>query len=248
MLMDSPGWQSADFSAVQFMEFAGGQLPRHVFDAFAAAGVSVQAVYGATETGPAVLQMPVADAARKLGSVGRAVQHTRVRLVDAQGQDVAAGDIGEIWVSGPSVSDGYWASPEANAESFTDHWFRTGDAAYRDDEGFYFVVDRFKNMYKSGGENVYPAEVEAVLAAHPNVAEIAIIGVADPKWGESGLAVVVTRDGGDITIDSISEFCRGRLAKFKLPTKVVTVQSIPHHDSGKRDLQQLKRTFGNSGT
>lgn len=247
MLLDSSGWKAADFSAVRFMEFAGGQLPRHVFDAFAAARVTLQAVYGATETGPAVMQMPAGDAARKLGSAGRAVQHTRVRLVGVHGKDVAPGEIGEIWVSGPSVSDGYWASPEADAESFKDRWFKTGDAAYRDDEGFYFVVDRFKNMYKSGGENVYPAEVEAILTEHPNIAEIAIIGVADPKWGETGLAVVVTRDGGDMTIESISEFCRGRVAKFKLPTRVVTVPSIPHHDSGKRDLQRLKRTFGNVG-
>ncbi|MGW9027275.1 class I adenylate-forming enzyme family protein [Streptomyces sp. NPDC055722] len=247
MLMDSSGWKTADFSGVRFMEFAGGRLPRHVFDAFAAKGVTLQAVYGATETGPAVMQMPVADAARKLGSIGRAVQHTRVRLVGDEGKEVAPGEIGEIWVSGPSVTDGYWASPEANAESFEGRWFRTGDAAYRDDEGFYFVVDRFKNMYKSGGENVYPAEVEAVLIEHPNITELAIIGVADQKWGETGLAVVVTRDGADMTIESILQFCRNRVAKFKLPTRVVTVPSIPHHDSGKRDLQWVERTFGNVG-
>jgi len=246
-LMAASGWQAADLSAVRFMEFAGGRLPPHVFDAFADKGVTLQAVYGATETGPAVTQMPVADAARKLGSVGRAVQHTRVRLVRDDGKDAAAGDIGEIWVSGPSVTDGYWSSPEADAESFEGPWFKTGDAAYRDDEGFYFVVDRFKNMYKSGGENVYPAEVEAVLVEHPNIAEIAIIGVADPKWGETGLAVVVTRDGSDMEIESIFDFCRGRVANFKLPTRVVTVQSIPRHDSGKRDLQQLKRTFADAG-
>ena len=245
MLMDSPGWSAADFSAVRFMEFAGGRLPRRVFDAFAEKGVTLQAVYGATETGPAVLQMPAADAARKLDSAGRAVQHTRVRLVGEDGKDVTPGNIGEIWVSGPSVTDGYWASPEADAESFEGRWFKTGDAAYRDDEGFYFVVDRFKNMYKSGGENVYPAEVEAVLVEHPNIAEIAIVGVADPKWGETGLAVVVTRDGSDMTVDSMLEFCRDRVAKFKLPTRVVTVESIPRHDSGKRDLRWLKRTFAN---
>ena len=243
MLMDSPGWPTADFSAVRFMEFAGGKLPQHVFDAFAGKGVTLQAVYGATETGPAVLQMPVADAARKLGSTGRAVQHTRVRLVTEDGEDAAAGEVGEIWVSGPSVTDGYWDSPEANAEAFEEGWFKTGDAAYRDDEGFYFVVDRFKNMYKSGGENVYPAEVEAVLIEHPNIAEIAILGVADSKWGETGLAVLVTRDGSEMTVSAILEFCRDRIAKFKLPTRVVTVQSIPRYDSGKRDLQQLRRTF-----
>jgi fatty-acyl-CoA synthase len=247
MLMDSSGWQTADFSGIRFMEFAGGRLPRHVFDAFAAKGVTLQAVYGATETGPAVTQMPVADAARKLGSIGRSVQHTRVRLVGDEGKDVSPGEIGEIWVSGPSVTDGYWASPEVDAESFEGRWFRTGDAAYQDGEGFYFVVDRFKNMYKSGGENVYPAEVEAVLIEHPNIAEIAIIAVADPKWGETGLAVVVTRDGADMTVESILEFCRDRVAKFKLPTRVVTVPGIPHHDSGKRDLQWVQRTFGTAG-
>jgi len=247
LLMDSPGWDAADFSGIRFMEFAGGRLPRHVFDAFAAKGVTLQAVYGATETGPAVMQMPAADAARKPGSIGRAVQHTRVRLVDVDGKDVAPGEIGEIRVSGPSVTDGYWDSPETDAETFECGWFKTGDAAYRDDEGFYFVVDRFKNMYKSGGENVYPAEVEGVLLEHPNIAEIAIIGVADPKWGETGLAVVVTRDGREMTMESILAFCRDRVAKFKLPTRVVTVPAIPHHDSGKRDLQWLKRTFGNDG-
>jgi fatty-acyl-CoA synthase len=244
MIMDSQNWGRANFSAMQFMEFAGGRLPRHILEAFQGKGVTLQSVYGATETGPAVTQMPKADAVRKLGSIGRPVQHSRIRLVGADGEDAARGDIGEIWVSGPSVTAGYWGAPAETEAAFAKTWFKTGDAAYVDDEGFYFAVDRFKNMYKSGGENVYPAEVEAVLVEHPNIAEIAIIGVADPKWGETGVAIVVTRDGSDLDLQDIARFCGDRVARFKLPTRVVNVAEIPHHDSGKRDIQLLRRMYG----
>jgi len=243
MLMDSENWAAADFSATQFMEFAGGRLPAHVLEAFQSKGVTLQSVYGATETGPAVTQMPKPDAVRKLGSIGRAVQHSRIRLVGQDGVDVARGEIGEIWVAGPSVSAGYWDAQAETDAAFEHGWFQTGDAAYVDDEGFYFAVDRFKNMYKSGGENVYPAEVEAVLMEHPNVAEIAIIGVPDPKWGETGVAIVVTRDGADLALEDLARFCGDQVARFKLPTRLVNVREIPHHESGKRDLQLLRRTY-----
>jgi fatty-acyl-CoA synthase len=243
MMTEAKSWARADFSSVRYMEFAGGRLPKHIFEAFEAKGVILQSVYGATETGPAVTQMPRDDARRKLGSIGRAVPHSRVRLVDALGHDVVRGEIGELWVSGPSITTGYWDAPDQTAAAFETPWFMTGDAAYQDDEGFYFAVDRFKNMYKTGGENVYPAEVEAMLIEHPNIAEIAIIGIADAKWGETGLAVAVTRDGADLTLEEIARFCGDRIARFKLPTRVVTVAEIPHHDSGKRDLRRLRRDF-----
>jgi fatty-acyl-CoA synthase len=243
MLTESPLWPDADLSGVKYLEMGGSRIPVWLQDAFRAKGQLLQSVYGATETGPAVFQMPKEHAVGRPGSIGRKVLHTQVRLVTPEGNDAATGEIGEIWVSGPSITSGYWGQEGARDEFFTDSWFRTGDAAYADADGFHYAVDRFKNMYKSGGENVFPAEVQAVLAEHPDIAEVAVIGVADPRWGETGLAVVVSHGDVALTSADLAAFCGDRLARYKLPTRVVMTDSIPHNATGKLDLPRIRAMY-----
>jgi fatty-acyl-CoA synthase len=170
---------------------------------------------------------------RKAGSVGRPVFHSRARLVDEQGRDVAPGAVGELALAGPHVCSGYWRRPQATAEAMPDGWWRTGDLAQVDDEGYYFIVGRRKDLFISGGENVYPAEVEGTLALHPGIAEVAVIGRPDPKWGEVGLAVVVPRQPGALAAQDVLMFCDGKLARYKIPKAVVFTDSLPRNAMGK---------------
>jgi fatty-acyl-CoA synthase len=167
-----------------------------------------------------------------------------VRLVDEDGHDVRVGDPGEIWIKGPSVTPGYWGKD--NAEYFTDGWFRTGDVARRDEEGFYYLVDRVKDMYKSGGENVYPAEVERLLLEHPDIAEVAVIGVSDPKWGEVGLALVVSAPGAAVTMETIDAAIAGRLARYKHPKRLLVVDELARNVTGKVSKVELRKQYGGS--
>ncbi|MDT7610906.1 MAG: fatty-acyl-CoA synthase, partial [Pseudonocardiales bacterium] len=172
------------------------------------------------------------------------VQHTQLRVVDEEGNDVAPGEVGEAWVRGPSILPGYWRRDPATDPAFHRGWFRSGDAMRTDPDGFCYLTGRFKDMYKSGGENVFAAEVEDVLVGHPDIAEIGIIGVADPKWGEVGRAVVVVRGGAAVTVDSITAFAADKLAAFKLPRSVVTVAALDRNSSGKVVKGTLKQKYG----
>jgi fatty-acyl-CoA synthase len=243
MITESALWPEADLSGVKYLEMGGSRIPAWLQDAFRAKGQVLQSVYGATETGPAVMQMPQEHAAGRPDSIGRRVLHTQVRLVTPEGQDATPGEIGEIWVSGPSITRGYWGQEHKHDEFFSGSWFRTGDAAYRDDDGFYYAVDRFKNMYKSSGENVFPAEVESVLADCPDIAEIAVIGVPDSRWGETGLAIVVSHGGVELTSADLAVFCGDRLARYKIPTRVVMTDSLPRNATGKLDLPRIRAIY-----
>ncbi len=170
--------------------------------------------------------------------------HVQIKLVGADRQNVPAGGVGEIWVKGPAITHGYIG--RAADEDFTDGWFHTGDVARVDDEGYYYLVDRLKDMYKSGGENVSSVEVETVLALHEDVREVAVIGVHDDVWGEVGLAIVVPRQGSRPTIESLRGICEGRLARFKQPRHLELVESLPRNVTGKVAKDQLRRQF--SGT
>jgi acyl-CoA synthetase (AMP-forming)/AMP-acid ligase II len=173
------------------------------------------------------------DAFRKQGSVGKALITLEVRLVDEQGRDVAAGEIGEIIVRGPTVMKEYYNLPGDTAGTLRDGWLHTGDLARSDEEDFLYIVDRKKDMVNSGGENVYPAEVEAVLHQHPKILEVAVIGIPDPQWGETVCAVVVPRPGEELTEAEVIEFTMGRLAGYKKPRKVVFTGALPRNPSGK---------------
>ena len=197
-----------------------------------------------TETGPLMLYLDAVDAARKAGSAGKPAMHAGFRLVGPEGGDVGDGEVGEIWLRGPSITRGYWNNPEATAAAFSDGWLRTGDAAMRDAQGYYFIVDRWKDMYISGGENVYPAEVENVLYRHPAIAEAAVIGVASPRWGEVGRAIVVLKPGAVLDEAEVIAHCAANLARYKLPQGVVFTDILPRNATGKVHKPTLRAAHG----
>ncbi|MFM5954423.1 MAG: AMP-binding protein [Novosphingobium sp.] len=241
-------WQHPDFAPEKFhglkMYVTGGAPnPKAQVERFARAGIRFSDGFGMSET-CSNFAMPVLDVERlieKAGSCGLPLLAVQTRIVDEQGQDVAQGETGELWVRGPSVTKGYWNQPELTAKAFSDGWFKTGDAALQDADGFYYLVDRKKDMYISGGENVYPAEVEAVLAELGEVAEAAVIGVPDERWGEVGRAFVIPRAGASLSEDQVIAHCRARLARFKVPVRVVITDAIPRTASGKVQKHLLPR-------
>jgi fatty-acyl-CoA synthase len=228
-----PRFAETDFSRLLIAGVGGAPMPVPLLAIWEGRGVALTQGYGMTETSPAVLALDTADAARKAGSAGKPVLHTEVRIVNAEGTDVTPGEVGELWVKGPNVTPGYWNRPEANATSFTDGWLHTGDAARTDEEGYFYIVDRVKDMYISGGENVYPAEVENVLYQLPAVAEAAVIGVPDARWGEVGMAVLALKAEHDCDEATVIAHCRERLAHFKCPRVVRFVDALPRNATGK---------------
>jgi fatty-acyl-CoA synthase len=244
-IADQPGFDAADFSSIRCAIVAGGLAPVPLIRRYEARGILLEAHYGGTEMGPAVLALNPTDRTQlEAGSVGRPVQHTAVRLVDDTGRDVGAGEEGEIWIKGPSVTPGYWGKDPS--EFFTDGWFRTGDVARRDDDGYYYLVDRVKDMYKSGGENVYPAEVERLLLEHPAIAEVAVIGTPDAKWGEVGLALVVAAPGAEVTLDTLHEAIGDRLARYKHPRQLLVVDELARNVTGKVSKVDLRKQYSGS--
>jgi fatty-acyl-CoA synthase len=241
-MTETPGFAAADLSRLRHGIIAGAIASPELLELWADRGFPLQPQYGGTEMGPMATALD--DEAANLdhakrGSTGRAAPHTQIRLVDAAGRDVADGVTGEIWLRGPSITVGYW--DRDNADYFTeDGWFRTGDSAYRDQSGFYYPVGRVKEMFKSGGENIYPAEVEQVLSLHPDVRDVGVVGVADEEWGEVGLAVVVPEPGATITLDGLNTFAGQRLARYKLPKRLAVVDEIPRNVTGKVSREQLR--------
>jgi len=238
-----PAFASADFSRLAIGGVGGAPMPIPLLATWEARGVALQQGYGMTETSPAVLALDREDAARKAGSAGKPVLHTEVRIVRPDGSDADTGELGELWVKGPNVTPGYWNRPDANASSFTDGWLHTGDATRVDEEGFYYIVDRWKDMYISGGENVYPAEVENVLHQIGAVAEAAVIGIPDPQWGETGLAIVAVKPGSNLSEAEIHAHCTANLARFKCPRLVRFVDALPRNATGKIHKPTLRQTF-----
>jgi fatty-acyl-CoA synthase len=233
----------ADLSRLQVAGVGGAPMPVPLLEAWLSRGVALIQGYGMTETSPAVLALDRRDAARKIGAAGLPVLHTEVRIVDELGADVPAGEMGELWVRGPNITPGYWNRPDANASSFTDGWLHTGDAARVDEEGFYYIVDRTKDMYISGGENVYPAEVESVLYQLPELAEAAVIGIPDERWGEVGMAIVVVKPGMALSAEQVIDHCRENLARFKLPRTVTFIEALPRNATGKVHKPTLRQQY-----
>ncbi|NOY54457.1 MAG: long-chain fatty acid--CoA ligase [Actinobacteria bacterium] len=242
-LAEDPAWADADLSKVTSWASGGSALPVALLERYAERGVVIRQGMGLTETSPTLFLTDEEHALSKAGSVGKPVLHTAIRIVDEAGRDVARGEIGELWAKGPNVTPGYWHRPDANAASFTDGWLHTGDAARMDDDGYVFIVDRWKDMFISGGENVYPAEVEQVLFRHPNVLDVAVIGVPDERWGEVGVAVVVPRDADAFDADELLGFCDGRLARYKIPKRAVVVDELPRNAAGKVLKRVLRDTL-----
>jgi fatty-acyl-CoA synthase len=239
-----PDFATADFSRLIIGGVGGAAMPVPLLKIWEGRGVALQQGYGMTETSPAVLVLDRQDAARKAGSAGKPVLHTEVRIVRPDGTDAAIGELGELWVKGPNITPGYWNRPDANKNSFTDGWLHTGDATRIDEEGFYFIVDRWKDMYISGGENVYPAEVENVLYQHPAIAEAAVIGVPDQHWGEIGVAIVAVKPGHLLNQTDIDAHCAANLARFKCPALIHFVEALPRNATGKVHKPTLRETYG----
>jgi len=238
-----PLFESADFNRLGVGGVGGAPMPVTLLKVWETRGVALLQGYGMTETSPAVLTLDRADAVRKAGSSGKPVLHTEVRIVRPDGSDADVGELGELWVKGPNVTPGYWNRPDANAACFTDGWLHTGDAVRIDDEGFYTIVDRWKDMYISGGENVYPAEVEGVLHQLDAVAEAAVIGVPSPQWGESGLAIIAVKPGHAISEAEIHAHCLANLARFKCPWAIRFVDALPRNATGKIHKPTLRERF-----
>jgi fatty-acyl-CoA synthase len=240
-MQQHPRWETADFSRLRMLLSGGAPCPLPIFQRFWERGVDFKTGYGLTEAGPNTFWLPPADVRRKPGAVGFPLLHIDVMIVDAAGRTCETGEVGELLVRGPHVCAGYWNRPEETARAIVDGWLHTGDLACRDAEGYYTIVGRLKDVIISGGENIYPAEVESVLAAHPAVLEVALIGAPDPKWGEVPWAVVVPRPGQTLDLEALFAFAGKRLARFKLPKRIVTVSELPRTGAGKIDKELLKK-------
>lgn len=244
-LLQYPNFDKADLSSVVHWGSGGSSLPPSLVQQYAEKGIIIQQGFGMTETGPTVFIIDRENAVGKAGSVGKPVLHTDVCIMDRQGNVLGPNEVGELCIRGGNVTTGYWNRPEATAEAIKDGWLHSGDAAMFDDEGFYTIVDRWKDMFISGGENVYPAEVENVIYQHPAVAETAVIGVPHPKWQETGRALVVLKAGQTATEQEIIDFCQGKLARYKIPKSIVFLNGpLPRTAAGKVLKRELRNEYG----
>ncbi|MCM4078709.1 acyl-CoA synthetase [Paractinoplanes hotanensis] len=248
-LARSPRWVSTDLSSVRSVMSGGAAVPPALITAYQERGLTFCQGYGLTETAPGATFLEARESSAHVGSAGVPVFFADVRCVRPDLSDTEAGEPGEVWVRGANVTPGYWNDPAATAAAFADGgWFRSGDVAVVDDEGHFHIVDRLTDMYVSGGENVYPAEVEAVLFEHPAVAEAAVVGVPDEKWGEVGRAFVVAAPGREVDPAEVREFLGGRLARYKLPAYFDVVEDLPRTGSNKVRKAPLRARPLNTGT
>jgi fatty-acyl-CoA synthase len=243
-LRDDASYTPNALSGLKAVFTGGAPMPPKLGQDLLDDGVSWVNGYGSSEAGT-VFGMPLdrAMAHKKLGSCGITAPAMAVRLVGLDGRDVKQGDTGEIWLSGPAVTPGYWNQPQATAVAFENGWLRTGDAARQDEDGYYYIVDRWKDMYISGGENVYPAEVEGALCEIPGVRDAAVIGVPDPRWGEAGCAYLALEPGAEVTPSAVAKHCAKRLARYKHPAHVRVIDQIPRTATGKILKDVLRRRF-----
>ncbi len=241
-------FEQTDLSRIESWGCGGAPMPVALLEKYAQRGIVIQTGFGMTETSPTVFLSDKRRALQKPASVGKPLLHTRVRVVNEAFEDVKPGEVGEVVISGPNVTPGYHNRPEANAKSFTidadgNRWLHSGDAGTVDEEGCIYIVDRYKDMYISGGENVYPAEVEQVLYQIEGVAEAAVIGIPDDRWGESGMAFIVVRSGHTLTESQIIDYCKQNLAKFKVPKAVTFIDALPRNAAGKVLKRVLREQY-----
>jgi fatty-acyl-CoA synthase len=242
--LNTPELAQTDFSAVRWFISGGAPCPVSLIEAWRqATGKPFRQGYGLTEVGTNCFTMNDDDPEKKPGTVGKPIFHSEMKLVDENGRTVPPNQTGELLIKGPHVTSGYWRNPEATAEALRDGWFHTGDMAKMDEDGFYFIAGRFKDMIISGGENVYAAEVEAVFVAHDAVAEAALIGQPDDKWGEVGVMVVVKANGAAITEAELLQHCQGKLARYKIPKRVIFTNALPYSPYGKVIKAELKENL-----
>ncbi len=248
LLAEAPEFATVDLSHVRWFISGGAPLPVYLVDIYRRRGVVLRQGYGLTEVGVNCFAMTSEDAVRKAGSIGKPLMFTEARVVDEANRPLPPGDVGELVFRGPHVSGGYWRNPEATAASRdAEGWFHTGDLARVDEEGFFFIAGRAKDMFISGGVNVYPAEVEGELLQHPDVQDAAVVGVPHPTWGEVGVAFVVGRPGTAPRGEKLADFLRERLAKYKIPNDFVFVEELPRTPYGKVVKGELAARYAQRG-
>lgn len=239
-LLAYPGWDALKLPDLRLVNTGSTDVPVEILEAVNSRGIPMVQVYGATETGPIATYQKAAEARQTQGSIGRPGAHTQVRLMREDGSDCEVGEPGEIWVKGPNNFSYYWNNAEATEAAIVDGWFRTGDVAFRDEGGLYWFADRVKHVVISGGENIYPAELERILNRLPGIVEAAVVGRKDPKWGEVPVAVVVCEDGGPGRDEILAAF-QGQIARYKHPKDVVFVDQLPRNALGKVVAGDVRR-------
>lgn len=240
MMHETDRFDSVGLTALRYLIVGGEAMPLYLIEKWEEKGVPIRQGYGLTEVGPNVTSLHQDDAIRKIGSIGKPNFYIDAILLNDQGKEVKPYEPGELCLKGPTVTPGYWKNPEASKDAFHEEWFKTGDIMIKDSEGYLFVIDRIKNMFISGGENVYPAEVEKFLLSHNMIDEVVVIGIPDDRWGEVGKAFIKSKDPS-LDTETLKEFCKGNLAKFKIPKYIEFVSEIPKTDSGKVDRKRLKQ-------
>jgi acyl-CoA synthetase (AMP-forming)/AMP-acid ligase II len=249
MLLNHPDCARTDFSSIKYLLYGASPIPLDLLrEAIAAFRCGFVQVYGMTETTGAVTYLPADDHTlegnQRMRSAGKAMTGIKLEIRDTGGRALGPGETGEIWIHSPTRMNGYWNRPEATAETITpDGWVRSGDAGFLDRDGFLYIQDRVKDMIVSGGENIYPAEVESAIYGHPAVAEVAVIAIPDARWGEAAKAIVVLKPGAEASADSILAFARDRIASYKLPKSVDFVDSLPRNASGKILKRELRKPY-----
>ncbi|MDE0702224.1 MAG: AMP-binding protein [Rhodospirillaceae bacterium] len=241
-----PDFADADLSGLRCVCMGSSSVPPALFAPWHAKGLPVNQVYGLTESGPTAVALPIADGFARSASAGKPVLHCAAKVVaDDSGGEAAPGEIGEIWLRGPNLMTEYWGDPEATADAFTeDDWFRTGDLGRVDRDGYFFVEDRKTDMIISGGENIYPAELERILAEADDLAEFAVVGRPDEKWGETPVCIAVPRPGSAVTEETVLALFDGRLARYKRPRAVVLTQGpLPRTPLGKVRRFELRQAL-----
>jgi fatty-acyl-CoA synthase len=239
-LIEHPEWKTTDTSSLRAVSTGSTQVPQRLVDAIVARGIPVLQVYGSTETCPIAVYTRLAGDWRRQGSTGLPGLACEAKIVDSDGLEVGPGTPGEVVVRGPNVFFEYWGDEAATREALRDGWYHTGDIGTRDSDGHFFVYDRKKNMIISGGENIYPAEVERVLSEHPAIAEVAVVGRTDPRWQEVPIAFVVPRSGMQLDADAVERFALGQLARYKVPREYRFLDRLPRNAMGKVQHFRLK--------
>lgn len=245
-----PAFDTTDLTSLRMLICGGAPVPEPLIKLYNGRGIPIQQGYGLTETSPAVSFLGPEYSLAKLGSAGRPPMFVEVRIVDAEGDVIEEPDIrGEICTRGPHIMKGYWNRPDATRDAIDEKgWFHTGDVGYLDADGFLFIADRVKDMVISGGENIYPAEVESALYEHPAIAEVAVIGVPDDRWGEAVAAVVALKPGASLTLDELRDFGGRSLARYKLPSHLHIVEVLPRNPAGKVLKYELREHVKRSRT
>ncbi|GAB3167385.1 long-chain fatty acid--CoA ligase [Myceligenerans halotolerans] len=244
LMADHPAWPRTDLSTLEKLTCGGSAVPTRILDAYEARGLAFSQGYGMTETSPGATSLAPDRTRDKRGSVGLPHFFMDVRISDGAGGTAPPGVVGEIEIAGPNVFPGYLGLPAATAAAFTgDGWYRSGDLGYQDQDGYLYVADRLKDMIISGGENIYPAEVEDLVAGIDGVTGVAVIGVPDERWGEVPWAVVTVHDDAELTTEQVRTLLDGRIARYKLPQRVVVVDDIPRTASGKARKADLRARF-----